>query len=264
MYKVLIVEDEEIIRKGLIFRAAWFNVNCAVVGEAGDGQLGLAQIHALRPDIVIADVRMPFKNGIEMLEESIVDYQYEAIIISGYSDFAYAKQAISLGVTEYLLKPVDFSQLQKALEKITAKLAVNQKVEDYLQALQQDKAAMLLPPQIFASPQRSTKLIHKMLGYVKESYHQKISLRDLSVQYGRSTTCLNTKFKRETGYTFNDFLNRYRIVQAVELLRQEKLRVYEVADVVGFQDYKYFIQVFKKYIGCSPLKFVDSCVESKR
>ncbi|HFL3174641.1 TPA: helix-turn-helix domain-containing protein, partial [Clostridioides difficile] len=76
-------------------------------------------------------------------------------------------------------------------------------------------------------------------------------------EYNLSCTYLNTKFKSETGYTFNDFLNRYRMQKAVELLKSDQYKVYEIAEMVGFSDYKYFIKVFKKYIGCSPAKFME-------
>jgi two-component system response regulator YesN len=69
---------------------------------------------------------------------------------------------------------------------------------------------------------------------------------------------LNSKFKEETNYTFNDFLNRYRILKAVELLKEGDLLIYEIAEQVGFQDYKYFSQVFKKYIGQPPTEFLNS------
>ena len=64
-------------------------------------------------------------------------------------------------------------------------------------------------------------------------------------------------YKRQ-GYTFLDFLNRYRISQAVKLLKKQEYRIYEIAEMVGFSDYKYFIKVFKKYAGCSPNKFLES------
>ena len=108
MYKVLLAEDEDIIRKGLMFTADWGAWNCLVAGEASDGEEGVEKIRQIKPDIVVADIRMPVKSGLKMLEETIGEYGYEAIILSGYSDFEYARQALRLGVTEYLLKPVDF------------------------------------------------------------------------------------------------------------------------------------------------------------
>lgn len=128
MYKILIVEDEDIIRKGLIFMMDWLKVNCVVAGEAADGEEGLKKIKEIRPDIVITDIKMPFKNGIQMLEESITLYGYEAIIISGYSEFEDVKKAITLNVTEYLLKPIDFIHLYQTIEKLTDKIEASKKV----------------------------------------------------------------------------------------------------------------------------------------
>lgn len=256
MYKLLIVEDEDIIRKGLIFMVDWLKVNCIVAGEAVDGEEGLEKIKEICPDIVITDVKMPFKDGLQMLEESIVQYGYEAIIISGYSEFEYAKKAITLNVTEYLLKPIDFEHLYHTIEKLTTKIEVSKKMREYMKSLEHIKATPILDVQLLKSPK--SKYVGKMLEHIKVFYSQKISLTDLSRKYGLSSTHLNGTFKKETNYTFNDFLNRYRVLQAVELLKQDKMKVYEIAKAVGFQDYKYFIQVFKKYIGCSPSKFIST------
>ena len=254
MYKVLIVEDEDIIRKGLIFMTDWLRAGCVVVGEAADGEEGLARIQALRPDIVITDVRMPLKSGLQMLEESIEAYAYEAIIISGYGEFEYAQKAISLNVTEYLLKPIDFDQLYQTLDKLTNKIATKQRVRDYLQAMEGISTDSILDARIMYNCQN--EYVQKLLDHIRAFYPQHISLNELSTAYGFSSTYLNTKFKQETNYTFNDFLNRYRVLQAVKLLKQDKLKVYEIAEAVGFQDYKYFNQVFKKYAGCAPGKFI--------
>ena len=110
MDKVLLVEDEDIIRRGLLYAVDWLKEDCVVVGEAMDGIDGLEKIDTLRPDIVITDVKMPYLDGLGMLEQRR-DRGYEAIILSGYDEFSYAKRAISLDVTEYLLKPVDFDAL---------------------------------------------------------------------------------------------------------------------------------------------------------
>lgn len=254
MFKILIVEDEEIIRKGLVFMVDWLKVNCIVAGEAADGVEGLQKIEAIRPDIVITDVKMPFKNGIEMLEESIERYGYEAIIISGYSEFEYAKKAITLNVTEYLLKPIDFVHLYQTIEKLTNKIESKNKVKEIMLSQEPIPSKQSMEAQLARSAK--SKYVGKMLDYIQAHYSQKISITDLCKQYGISSTYLNAKFKQETNYTFNDFLNRYRVLQAVELLRQDNMKVYEIAETVGFQDYKYFIQVFKKYIGCSPSRFV--------
>lgn len=256
MYKVLVVEDEDIIRKGLIFMVDWLKVNCIVAGEAADGEEGLAKIREIRPDIVITDVKMPCKDGLNMLEESIGEYGYEAIIISGYGEFEYAKKAITLNVTEYLLKPVDFEHLYRILGKLTTKIENNRKMQRYLQTQDSIPAEKIID--INFNYETKSKYTTQMIEYIKTCYCRKISINDMSKKYGVSSTYLNIKFKKETNYTFNDFLNRYRVLQAVELLKENKLKVYEIAENVGFQDYKYFILVFKKYIGYSPGQFREA------
>ena len=96
------------------------------------------------------------------------------------------------------------------------------------------------------------KYAEAMMQYIRQHYAEHISLTDLSQQLNISCTHLNAKFKAETGYTFHDFLNYYRIRRAVELQKRGEHKLYEIAELVGFSDYKYFNKVYKKYTGYSP------------
>jgi two-component system response regulator YesN len=259
MLKVLIVEDEDIIRKGLNYMVDWLKVNCIVVGEAVNGIDGLNKIKELEPDIVITDIRMPFKDGIQMLEESIGEYKYEAIIISGYGEFEYAKKAISLGVNEYLLKPINFDHLYEVLNRLSSKIKTKNKFEDYIETINNINLYQeILDINHYNRIENKTDYVINMIDYIKDNYDKRISLTDLSEEYDVSTVYLNSKFKEETSYTFNDFLNRYRILKSIEFLKEGDLMIYEIAELVGFQDYKYFSQVFKKYVGSSPTDFMNS------
>lgn len=251
MYRVLIVEDEDIIRKGLTYKVDWLKNNCVVVGSAIDGNDGLEKIKELQPEIVITDIRMPFKDGIMMLEEALVNHDFETIIISGYGEFEYAKKAISLGVSEYILKPIDFKQLDQAIQKMIKKIDARQSHEMKREFLHKYKEVL----DVEALSIHSTH-VTAMLDYIKANYPHKVSLSDLSEQLQVSTVYLNAKFKEETNYTFNDFLNRYRIIKAIDLMRNTDKLVYEIAEMVGFKEYKYFNQVFKKYVGRSPTHFI--------
>lgn len=256
MFKVLIVEDEETIRKGIIFMMDWAGVNCVVVGEAADGREGIEKIAQLRPDIVVCDIRMPVMDGLAMLRESIEAYGYSAIILSGYQDFQYAQEAIRLGVREYLLKPVDFDEMKESIRGITAKMQAQQIVAGSETA--QSEKLLALPDGWEAASPYDNRYVTAMLTYIQDNYRQHVSLGVLAEEMKVSSGYLNAKFKQHTQYTFNDFLNRYRISKALELMRQPDnyLKVYEIAAEVGFSDYKYFIKVFKKYVGIAPLKFL--------
>ena len=112
MLKVVLVEDEPLVRKGLKLTVNWEAMDCIVVGEAGDGEEGYRVIRAMQPDLALTDVRIPKLDGISMIsrlrEENCPT---EFIILTAYSDFSYAYQALKLGVTDYLLKPFEDASL---------------------------------------------------------------------------------------------------------------------------------------------------------
>jgi len=247
MLKILLVEDEDLIRRGLHFQMDWTAMGCVVVDEASSGEEGLEKIGRLCPDVVITDVRMQDMDGLEMLERGLELHQFDAIIISGYGEFSYAQQAIRLGVSEYLLKPVDFNVLRASIQKIV----VRRQQKDLVQRQPDIPLAPDVDPGTVTNQYAA-----EMLRYIQEHYAERISLTDLSQRLNISCTHLNAKFKAELGYTFHDFLNYYRITRAVELQKQGGLKLYEIAEMVGFSDYKYFNKVYKKYVGYPPNKIL--------
>ncbi|MBO1001772.1 response regulator [Pseudogracilibacillus auburnensis] len=251
MYKVLVVEDEDIIRKGLTYKVDWLKNDCIVVGSAVDGNDGLEKVVELQPDLVVTDIRMPFKDGIAMLEEGLKTHDFETIIISGYGEFEYAKKAISLGVSEYILKPIDLSIFDQAVKKLIGKIEAKSN-----QVLKWESLSIYRELLDVKSFSKQSTPVTDMLEYIKENHHKKLSLSDLSEAYHVSSAYLNAKFKEGTGYTFNDFLNRFRIMKAIEMIKESNMLIYEIAELVGFKDYKYFSQVFKKYVGYSPSNFI--------
>ncbi len=119
MYSVFLVEDESVIREGIKSLIAWEDYGFTFAGEAADGELAWPLIQKLRPDIVITDIKMPFLDGLALSRLIRKELPKTTIIIlSGYDDFSYAKEAISIGVSEYLLKPLSRTQLTEALAQI--------------------------------------------------------------------------------------------------------------------------------------------------
>lgn len=257
MYKVLVVEDEKRIRRGLVYRMDWMALGCAVPLEAANGQEGLALIEAHLPDIVITDVNMPLMDGITMLEKGLEIHAFESIIFSGYDEFAYAQTAMRLGVSDYLLKPVDMQDLRKTLEKLCQKVnkrGLYQRIETLAQ--EAPEQAPVLDIALYTSREKpASRRVGMMLDYIRGHFAERVSLKELAAQIEVSSTYLNKKFKEETGYTFNEFLNRYRIQKAVDEMQKGDYRIYELADMTGFSDYRYFAMVFKKYVGCAPTEF---------
>lgn len=113
MYRIVVVEDEEIVRKGLVITTDWESYDCQVIGEAKNGGEGLSLITKLKPDIVITDIRMPVMDGLQMIEKVYETYMPVTIMITAFNEFEYAKKGIDLSISDYLLKPFDDAQLDK-------------------------------------------------------------------------------------------------------------------------------------------------------
>lgn len=123
MYKIMIVDDEEEIRLGIIKRMDWSSFGFVVVGDAENGEEALEKAEKLEPDVIMTDIRMPFMDGLELGNElSKILPSTKIIVFSGYDDFEYAKQAIKINVIEYLLKPINSSQLAEVLKNLKMRL----------------------------------------------------------------------------------------------------------------------------------------------
>ncbi len=123
VHKVFLVEDEVVAREGIRDTIAWQELGFTFCGEAPDGEVALPLIREIRPDVLITDIKMPFMDGLQLcklVREQLPEIKI--IILSGYDDFSYAQQAIKLGVTEYLLKPVSAKDLRAVLERVAAQL----------------------------------------------------------------------------------------------------------------------------------------------
>lgn len=128
MYKIFLVEDEIVVRESIRDNIPWEETEFIFAGEAPDGEIALSMIQQLQPDILITDIKMPFMNGLEL--SSYVKKtmpQIKIIMISGYQDFTYAKQAISIGVEEYVLKPIDSKELLENLRKVTKLIEIEKR-----------------------------------------------------------------------------------------------------------------------------------------
>ncbi len=139
MLRVFLVEDESVIREGLRDKIPWEQYGFQFVGEAADGEMALPLIRKLKPDVLITDIKMPFMDGLSL--SAIVKEEFprtRVIIISGYDDFEYARQAIVVGVDQYLLKPITRAALRNVLLELKEKIGKNVEQQDY-QAQFQDE-----------------------------------------------------------------------------------------------------------------------------
>lgn len=139
MLKVFLVEDESVVREGLRDNINWQQYGYQFAGEAGDGEMALPLIRKTRPDVLITDIKMPFMDGLALSRIVSQEFpQMKIVIISGYDDFEYARQAIQVGVEQYLLKPVTKFTLQKVLQEIAEKIEGERAQENYLEKFREE------------------------------------------------------------------------------------------------------------------------------
>lgn len=355
MFNILLVDDEPLIRRGLRTIINRNFSNFAIVGEASNGLEALQLLQQNNVDVVISDIRMPFKDGIELVKDIHENYPYIfTIIISGYNDFEYAKQAIKYKVYEYLLKPIDtkeFIDLMKKLELelqnqithennknylnlhitgnisslfiivhekdllLNIKLMNKQKVSNIIDSIfthVKDNNMSLFSVQQFTlelmsmicnelsslfgngditsyivgSYAKSLQIqnsfesilswfvhnilliidnmknqkdcitedetISKIKKYIKDNYYENITLNTLSEKFFLNPSYLSDLFKSETGENFLDFLTKIRIEKSLELMKDRELKIYEIAQMVGYNSEKHFHRTFKKITNLTP------------
>lgn len=287
MIKVIIIDDEEIIREGLKKIIDWRSMECEIVGEAEDGEDGLELIHNLQPDIVFTDIRMSSKDGLQMISEiKGLKEDCKIIILTGFRDFEYAQKAINLGAFRFLLKPSKVDEISQAvkdsikdIKRIKAKkehykllvkkakeyqgfkkyyltddkngaLTKLKKLEDINFEIEQDQNN-----ELSESSKNSKYLVSRALTYLKANYAKNINLKTLSEELYISTWYLSKLLKKETGSNFIDILNNIRVDEAKKLLSDPRFKIYEIAEVVGFSDVTYFYRLFKKLTGMTPMEY---------
>lgn len=248
MLKVLVVEDEEMIRKGIVLAVDWAALGCVVVGEASNGEEALEAVERYHPTLIITDLKMPKMDGIEMLRRLREQgNQAFVIILTAYDSFAYAQSALRLGAVDFLLKPFHDGELEQAVQTLRDRLAKGAEQEH-----------PLLPIPGLKKGDKS-KYVLQAMDYIGTHYQDpNISVGAIAQSLGLSEGHLSHTFKKETDYTLLNYLTRYRIHKAMELLRDCRLKVYEVAEQVGYRDITHFSTTFKKLTGVSPSEYQDT------
>lgn len=238
----------------------WEKYNCKVIGEAENGLAGIELISRLKPDIVFTDIRMSGLNGLAMIQKAQEFVDSEFVIISGYNEFDYAKKAIALGVREYLLKPIDDLELEKVLERLVREIGKKERLKHLYKEIQTvDNNKLLYFREYYSSPsgEAQDNYVSSAVKYIMGNYQKDIGIKEVSEYLHISESYLSRLFKNETNYTFIEYLTYFRLKKALELLRDKKCKIYEIAHLVGYGDARYFSKLFKSYLGITPREFRD-------
>ena len=248
---LLIVDDEPIITQGLRYTIPWDTYGIKVVGEAEDGKEALEILRKQQVDIVLTDVRMPVMDGIELartINEQMP--RTRVIVISGYDEFEYAREAMRFGVKDYLLKPVDIDELLERVNSLKREIIAEKESNRNLEntVLQEVK---------LENEWKKSWMVEKAKEYIQAHFHEDLKASEVANEMHITPNYFSMIFKKEMGKSFNEYLNDLKIEKAKHLLINTSDRVFEIAKEVGYKEYKYFVQVFRKKTGMTPTDFRD-------
>lgn len=237
--KLLIADDEDTIRRGVLKYIQLHSDRFIKIYEAENGQEAVDMILKYQPDMMLLDVQMPLKNGIEVMREAEkAGIRPVTVILSGYDNFKYAQQAIRYGAKEYLLKPVRAADILSCLNRLADEQFGKEEPSASIEEMNQ-----------------VNRFVKSAMEYISEHYMEELSLTDVAESAGISSGYLSTMFSQNLNCKFVDYLNQIRIEHACVYLEQNYLKTYEIAYKVGFRDEKYFSKVFRKVTGKSPKEY---------
>lgn len=244
----------------------WDMLGIKLTGLASNGYEAIELASAEPPDILLTDIRMPRMTGLQLIQQLHVHgCDPVSIILSGYSDFDFAKQSIRLGVFDYLVKPCRPSEIQRAV------VAARDKVRERTQPARpdeswrsgQDTAAEREPPRtlvlnlpvVAGARPPVHRTVRRVVEIIETEFSTNLTLESVAGRVYVSAAYLSALFKQETGVNFLDYLHCYRIEQAKALLIDGSMKIHAIARAVGYFDEPHFHRTFKKWTGLTPSQY---------
>lgn len=236
MYKVIIIDDEPWTIIDIEQTFALNDMGFEIIDSFRTPTKALAAIASKKPDLVITDIRMPGMTGLELMQKIRSQHiNCEFIIVSGYSDFAYAQEAISYGVSGYCLKPLNPQETTLCLKR----------VKDIL-----DKRSKPI-----SSSNYIDNNFENLRNYIATHFSESLTLKSLAANFDMNPNYCCSLFTKYLGQTFSQYLTELRINEAKSLLKTTTYPLESIATLVGYNDYFYFSKVFKKHCSYSPKEF---------
>ena len=240
MYTMVIVDDEPWTIKGLAQSLDWEAYGFKIVNTTTKSTEAYEYILTNNPDVVFTDIRMPKISGLEMVAR--LREQGSAsifIVLTGFADFNYAQEALREGVFDYCVKPLDIDYLENLAGRI--KNALDEKSGKNL-----DYALL---------PDVGNLQFQKLIKYINNHFTEELTINGLSEDFFINEKYCSALFKKHLGMTFSEYLRKLRIEYSTTLLQNPALTIKEIASMVGYHDYYYFMKVFNAYMGVTPAKY---------
>lgn len=260
MFKLLIADDEPLMRRGIRSLIDMSDLKIEEIFEAETGEEALQIFEKTQPEIVLLDINMPKIDGLTAAKKiKQIAPNTKIAIITGYNYFDYAQMAIKIGVEDYILKPISKSDVLEIVTKLVYLLQLDKKNMETERLLQQILKRKTVNENSSKNDYR--ELIQNVLE--KNYSDSQFSLVVLSEKLNLSQGYLSVIFKKFFGIPFQDYLLQKRMEKAKILLLTTELKNYEIAEQIGFEDVNYFGMKFKRYCGLSPKQYKEQVIQNE-
>ncbi|MBB3112963.1 YesN/AraC family two-component response regulator [Paenibacillus phyllosphaerae] len=250
--RIVIVDDEAFIRLGLEKIMSKMDLGVEVIASCSSAAEGLATLSKLGEseiDLLITDIKMPIMDGLKLIERVRERFkQLNIVVLSGFSEFDYARTALRHGVRDYLLKPIDKTVLYELLSRMKQ------------EKRELSEATVLAGAGVSgAAPDADQHyVIDSVKAMLEKEYDKNFELERLAEHVGMSGAYLSRLFREKANMTLTDYLIQLRIEKAKQfLIDHPHLKNYEIAQLVGYSDPVYFNKLFKKIVGVTPKDYKE-------
>lgn len=255
MLKVLLVDDEAPILNNLNKVLPWQEMGMEVAGMARSGMEALRIAEEEAPDLVLCDIRMPVMDGLTFVGKlREMGLESEVLLLSGYQEFDYAREAIRLGVKEYICKPIHYEELGNKVRNIGAQIRSRQykdKLYNSVPLFQE------LPADEDTSRKTPEQLMNQAAKYISERLHYDLGIEEVAGRIGISSSYFCLLFKNRFAMTFVEYVTQQRIEAAKVMLAGTDKSITAISAGVGYQERRYFTKVFQKQTGMTPKEYRD-------
>ncbi|OOM15974.1 response regulator transcription factor [Clostridium saccharobutylicum] len=253
--KVMIIDDEYLIRNLIKNCIDWNELGMDIIAEASNAVEGLNLINKEKPDIVLTDINMPITDGLDMSKCILERYpDIKVMVITGYNEFEYAKRGIKIGISDFILKPIDEEELTNSLLKLKSEIQNEHLREKEYRNIKEKMVAFnniidLNDANECDDKNLNIEQIKKFI--VKNISNRHLSLKLVAEYFYVNPSYLSRIFKEKTDKTFSEYIVNTKIKIATEMLKNPNAKAYEISKKIGIDDPNYFSNWFKKYTGVS-------------
>lgn len=239
MYNVLICDDDTAVIELLVKRIDWKAYNMQIAGVASNGVIGLDIFEKKKIDIVLADIKMPVLNGLDMAAKMREkDKHIKIIFLTSSDDVKHAIKALTIKAEGYILKPFTLNDITNILRN----------TKSILDSDGQQSTA----EEADGDREREAMLVEVINKYIDEHIGEKITVNSISEHIGYSPNHTGQIYKMHTGKFINERIVEVKMKLAVQMLDVPVNSVPEIAERLGYNDYTYFLRQFKQYYGITP------------